>query len=166
MVQETDGAVTLRKLTLVDAPFIVRLLNEPSWLQYIGDRKVRTNTDAETYLREGPISMYEQHGFGLYLVEYDRQPAGLCGLLKRDTLPQPDLGFALLPEFSGRGIAYEASSIVLKAAREQLELESVCAITRPDNQRSISLLERLGFSFEREFSDHGESLKVYSLALR
>ncbi|MEL6302244.1 MAG: GNAT family N-acetyltransferase [Pseudomonadota bacterium] len=166
MVQVTDGALTLRKLTLADAPFIVRLLNEPSWLQYIGDRKVRTKADAEGYLKDGPLAMYKQHGFGLYLVEYEGQPAGLCGLLTRETLPQPDLGFALLPEFAGRGIAFEASRIVLKAASEQFVLNSVCAITRPDNQRSISLLGRLGFSYEREFADHGESLKLYSLALR
>ncbi|MEL6367680.1 MAG: GNAT family N-acetyltransferase [Pseudomonadota bacterium] len=166
MLQVTDGALMLRKLTLADAPFIVRLLNEPSWLQYIGDRKVRTKADAETYLKDGPLAMYEEHGFGLYLVEYDRQPAGLCGLLKRETLPLPDLGFALLPEFAGRGLAYKASVIVLKSASEQFELESVCAITRPDNRRSISLLERLGFSFKREFIDHGEPLSLYSLALR
>ena len=142
-----------------DAPFALTLLNEPSFLRYIGDKKVRNLDDARQYLLNGPIASYEKHGFGLYAVELkDSQTSiGMCGLLKREELPEPDIGFAFLPEFWNKGYAFEAAAAVMKDARETLNLSRILAIVNPDNYASMKLLERLGMRFERML-DQGTKL--------
>ena len=149
-VLETDRLV-LRRLTLDDAEFVLGLVNEPSWLQYIGDRGVRTLDDARAFLTTGPLEMYARLGFGLYLVELRdaRLPIGICGVLKREALDDPDIGFAFLPGYWGQGYAFESASAVLAYARSTLGFARVLAITSPDNYRSIKLLEKMGFVFER-----------------
>ena len=134
-------------MTLEDAAFLLRLLNEPSWLENIGDRGVRTLADAEGYIRNNIWASYQAHGFGLYAVQLRSNPSplGLCGLIKRDFLPAPDLGFALLPEYCGHGYATEAARAVQSHARVELEIERLYAIVKPGNQRSVKLLEQLGF---------------------
>lgn len=148
-VPETDRLI-LRRLTPEDAPFIFELVNEPSWIKFIGDRGVRTLDDARTYIRKGPIAMYEAFGFGLYAAQRKPDGAliGLCGLIKREFLKDFDLGFAFLPQHWGQGYAREAAAAVLTHAREAFGLERVVAITSLDNERSIKLLESLGFQFE------------------
>src|ERR1044071_7079049 len=147
---ETERLI-LRHFNPDDAPFILALLNEPSFLRYIGDKKARTLEDARQYILNGPVATYELHGFGLYQVELkdSHTPIGMCGLLKREELPQPDVGFAFLPDFWNKGFGYEAAAAVLNDARERLQLNRVLAIVNPDNEASIRLLEKLGFSFER-----------------
>lgn len=105
MMIQTERLI-LRQLTPADAPFILQLLNEPSWLQFIGDRGVRTLAEAEQYIINGPIAMYVEYGFGLYVVEQKEnpQPMGLCGLIKRPLLEDVDIGFAFLPAFWGKGL--------------------------------------------------------------
>ena len=150
-VLETQRLI-LRRFNLADAPFILRLVNEPSWLEFIGDKGVRSLEDARGYLTRGPLDMYERHGFGMYMTELkpERVPIGMCGLIKRDTLPDVDIGFALLPEFWGRGYAYEAASaVLLDHARRDFDLERILAITSPHNESSIRLLEKMGMTFER-----------------
>lgn len=149
-----------------DAPFILTLLNEPSFLQYIGDKKVRTIEGARQYLSDGPLASYERHGFGLYLVELkDSNTAiGMCGLLKREELPDPDIGFAFVPEFWNRGYAFEAAGAVMNYARERLKLDRLLAIVNPDNYASIKLLERLGFEFAG-MRDNGQT-KLYAASER
>ncbi len=149
-VIETERLV-LRRLTLHDAPFILELLNDPAFLLYIGDKGVRTQADACRYIETGPMASYDRHGFGLLRVELkdSGEPIGMCGLLKRDYLPDVDVGFALLPAHRAKGYTLEAASAVLAHARDALGLERVLAITSPDNVASIGLLERLGFRFER-----------------
>ena len=150
----------LRAFTADDADFILTLLNEPSFLRYIGDKKVRKLEDAEQYLLNGPIASYEKNGFGLYCVELKEShtPIGMCGLIKRDQLPEPDIGFAFLPDFWNRGFAFEAATAVMNDARERLGVERVLAITTPDNEASIKLLQRIGLKFERvvKWSDDPE----------
>ena len=150
IVMETERLV-LRRFDLGDADFILRLLNEPSWIEYIGDKHVHTRSDAENYLRAGPLRMYEKHGLGLYLVETkaDAQPIGMCGLIKRDSLDDVDLGFALLAEFRGRRYAFEAASATVAFGLGGLKLPRLVAITLADNCASVRLLEKLGFVFER-----------------
>jgi RimJ/RimL family protein N-acetyltransferase len=159
-VLETERLI-LRHFNLDDAPFVLTLLNEPSFLQYIGDKKVRTIDDARQYITNGPRASYERHGFGLYRVELadSNTPIGMCGLLKRDELPDPDIGFAFLPDYWNKGFAFEAATAVLNYAREQLKLHRVLAIVNPDNDASIKLLEKLGLRFERM---NGE-VKLYAL---
>src|SRR6185503_3122429 len=149
-VIETERLI-LRPLTVDDAPFILTLLNEPSFLRYIGDKKVRNVEDARQYILTGPAASYEQNGFGLGLVELKEShtPIGMCGLLKREELPDPDIGFAFLPDYWNKGFAFEAAAAVLHDARERLRLQRILAITSRDNESSIKLLERHGFIFER-----------------
>lgn len=138
----------LRPLDLGDASFILDLVNQPSWLRYIGDKQVRSLEDARRYLREGPLAMYTREGFGLYAVErrQDAATLGLCGLIRRAQLEDVDLGFAFLPEYWGQGYALEAAAAVRDHARDTLALPALAAITLPDNASSIRLLEKLGMA--------------------
>jgi RimJ/RimL family protein N-acetyltransferase len=157
----------LRRFTLDDAAFIVELLSDPDWRRFIGDRGVRTEDDARRYLAEGPLASYRVHGFGLLAVEDGTgSPVGMCGLLKRDTLPDPDLGFAFLPRARGKGYAREAAAAVLDSARAAGH-RRVLAIVTPGNARSIALLERADFAFERaaRLADDADEVRVYSLEL-
>jgi len=164
-VLETER-LSLRELTVDDAEFIMTLLNEPSFLRYIGDKKVRNLDDARQYILNGPVGSYERHGFGLNCVELreSHTPIGMCGLLKRDELPDPDIGFALLPDFWSKGFAFEAAQAVLKDARERLQLQRILAITSLDNEASINLLQRLGFSFDEvvQMAPDREPLRLFS----
>jgi RimJ/RimL family protein N-acetyltransferase len=138
--------LTLRELQLADAAFALRLYNEPSFLQHIGDKGVRTLADAEKNLQQGAIASYAQHGYGMWLVENQQgQAIGLCGLIKRDFLAETDLGYAYLPQYFGVGYAYEAASAVLAYAAEQTELKTLAAIVSPANLASKALLQKLGF---------------------
>ena len=149
-VIETERLV-LRRLAIDDAEFIVELLNQPSFLRYIGDKEVRNNADAVRYIQGGPLASYERFGFGLYLVELKETgvPMGICGLLKRDSLPDVDVGFAFLPSYWSQGYAFEAAAAVMTYGRDVLGLRRIVAITSPDNEGSIRLLEKLGLRFER-----------------
>ncbi len=164
-VLETER-LSLRELTVDDAEFILTLLNEPSFLRYIGDKKVRNLDDARQYILNGPVASYERHGFGLDCVELreSHTPIGMCGLLKRDELPDPDIGFALLPDFWNKRFAFEAAEAVLKDAGERLQIQRILAITSLDNDASINLLKRLGFRFEEvvQLSPNGEQLRLFS----
>ena len=148
-ILETERLV-LRRLSPDDADFILELLNQPSFLRFIGDKGVRTTEDAVRYIQTGPIASYERFGFGLYLVELKETavPIGMCGLLKRDTLPDADVGFAFLPAYWSQGYAFEAASGVMRYGRDVLGLGRIVAITSLDNDASIRLLEKLGLKFE------------------
>lgn len=137
-------------MTEGDADFILRLLNEPTFLEFIGDKGVRTREDARAYILGGPVVSYEEYGFGLYVVERrtDGTPVGMCGLLKRDSLDHPDIGFALLPEHASLGYATEAAVAVMERARSAHGLERVVAITSRHNDASKRVLEKIGMQFE------------------
>jgi len=160
----------LRWFNADDSEFILDLLNEPSWIRFIGDKGVKTLDDARRYIQDGPIAMYSRVGFGLYAVELkpDGQLIGMCGLIKRDTLEDVDLGFALLPKFWRSGYAFEAATAVMSYGRKVLGLGRVVAILSPDNDRSSKLLEKLGFRFERavRFQPTHEELHLYAAAAR
>jgi len=149
-VLETDRLV-IRRLAEEDAPFIMALVNDPDFLQNIGDRGVRNLDDAVRYIQTGPMASYERHGFGLFRVELKDggMAVGMCGLLKRDALPDVDIGYAFLPAFRGRGLAAEAAASVLSYARDRLGISRVVAIVSPANHDSIRLLSKLGMAFER-----------------
>lgn len=167
VVIDTDR-LALRRLTVDDAPFILRLLNEPSFLQHIGDRGVRNLADAKQYLLSGPLASYDRHGFGLFLVELkeDGRPIGICGLLKRDALDDVDVGFAFVPESWSKGYAYESVVGTLAYARDTHHLARVVAITSPDNAASINLLVKLGFYFDRMVLMPGDKEEVKLFARR
>lgn len=148
-VLETER-LSLRRLTTDDAAFILELVNEPAWLEFIGDKNVHSLDDARNYILNGPIGMYERLGHGLYLVELKQGTAvGICGLIKRDGLDDVDIGFALLSRFNGKGYAIEAARAVMSYGRNVLKLGRIVAITKPANEKSIKLLAKLGLQFEK-----------------
>ncbi|WP_191276911.1 GNAT family N-acetyltransferase [Neobacillus kokaensis] len=156
----------LRLQTTDDAEFILELLNDPSWLQYIGDRGIRNVEEARAYILNGSIRMYEQFGFCLYLVERkeDHIPIGICGLVKRDSLEDVDIGFAFLPKYWGSGYAYEAASAVMEYGKQTLGLNRIVAITTQDNHASAKLLEKIGMHFEKliQLPNDSEILRLFS----
>ena len=166
-ILETERLL-LRQLSTEDAEFIFRITNEPSWIRFIGDKNIRTLGDAREYIENGPMTMYREHGFGLYLVESkdSQQALGLCGLIRRDTLDDVDIGFAFLPEFWRRGYAYEAANATLRHASTALGIERVVAITSPDNEPSGKLLEKLGLRLDRlmETDRDGKPVSLYAPA--
>lgn len=160
----------LRRLDFDDAPFLVLLLNQPSFLVNIGDRGVRNAEDAHRYLRDGPLAMYGRFGFGLWHVarKSDGAAIGLCGLLKRDHLPDVDVGYALLPDYWGQGYAFEAVNATLQHAARRFALTRVIAVVSEGNAASIHLLEKAGMRFERMVSmTAGEpEVRLYGLELK
>lgn len=167
-VVETERLV-LRRATADDAAFILELVTDPSWTRYIGKSKVASLEDAASYIERALVSMYEDKGFGLYLMELKQtgEPVGLCGLIKRPTLDDVDLGFAILPAFCRRGLTLEAAEATLDFAKRELGLTRVVAITSLENPASIALLEKLGFEFEQRIQpeDTGDELRLFGLAL-
>lgn len=162
----TTQNLVLRHYTANDAEFILRLLNEPSFIANIGDRKVRTLEDAKNYIASRLTASYEKYGFGLYMVELkDGTSIGMCGLVKRDPNEDPDIGFALLPEYWRKGYTYEASCGVLEFAKNILKLSRILGITIPSNTASIKTLEKIGLKFLKTdiSKETGEKILVYEI---
>jgi ribosomal-protein-alanine N-acetyltransferase len=166
--------VSLRELDFGDAEFILELLNEAGFIRYIGDKGVRTLADAHDYILQGPMDSYARNGFGLYAVclrdaapngVTSGTPIGICGLVKREGLNDPDVGFAFLSRYWAKGYAVESAAAVLAHAREVLHLVRIVAITSPDNSQSIAVLEKIGLTFERTIRlvDHSPELKLFGL---
>lgn len=160
--------LSLRWLVESDAAFMLDVWNDPAFVRFVGDRKIRTVAQAEQAIREGAIDTYRQYGYGPFLVTLAAtgQPIGLCGLFRRSYLSHPDLGFALLPAFRSSGYAREAAVATIEYARDVLHLGRISAIVSPCNQRSVALLGKLGFRQERDMRIPGEGkdVSLYSLA--
>ena len=149
-VMETERLI-LRWLTTDDAAFILELLNDPTWVRFIGNRGVRTLEEAGTYIVTGPMVMYARLGFGLFLVELKdagRTPIGICGLIQRDGLEDVDLGFAFLTRFQAQGYGFETAAATLEYRRDQMGLKRIVGITSIDNVGSSRVLEKIGMAFE------------------
>ena len=170
----------------IDAGFIFELLNTPKFIQYIGDRGVRSVEQARDFIENRYRASYREHGYGLYSVETRfsqfemlgtseqkrravltaNKPIGICGFVRRDSLPGPDLGFAFLPEYERKGYGFESAKAVLEYGRDHLAFTTVFAITSQDNDVSGKLLEKLGFTLERIYtSPDGEDLKLFEKQL-
>lgn len=165
---ETDRLV-LRPMNEEDAEFILELLNDPSFIQNIGDRKIRTLDGAKAYIANGPAASYTKHGFGLCIVELKEsgEPMGMCGLIKRSTLGDVDIGYAFLPKYWSRGYAAEAALAVKHFARDVIGLKRLVAIVDPDNPASIRVLEKMGMTFEKmvRLAEDDIELKLFGCAL-
>lgn len=159
----------IRWLDAGDAEFILELVNEPSWIRFIGDKGIRTREDAVRYIENGLVAMYERTGFGLYGVESKASGTllGICGLIKRNGLDDVDLGFAFLSRFWRNGYAYESAAAVTSFGLDRLGMRRIVAILARDNERSCRLLERLGFRFERtvRLSPNDEELLLYAVTV-
>ena len=164
-ILETERTI-LREITEDDAEFILDLLNQPSFIRYIGDRNVRTIDAARDYIESRFTESYQKFGFGMWAVELNEtnEPIGVCGFVRRDSLPAADIGFALLPQFEKRGYAFESASAAMRYGRDVLNLPRILAITSQGNVSSQKLLEKIGLKFERLISLPGdaEELKIFS----
>jgi [ribosomal protein S5]-alanine N-acetyltransferase len=146
---QTDHLL-IEAFTIYDTAFIIELLNTEGWLKYIGDKKVHNTADACRYLKEGPIKSYDENGFGLWKISLKTgMPIGMCGLLKRPGLPFPDLGFAFLPQFGGKGYAVEAAARTIEYGFLKIQLQTILAITMKENVRSANLLLKIGMRYEK-----------------
>lgn len=164
-ILETERTI-LREVVETDAAFILDLLNQPSFIKFIGDRNVRTIEQARDYIESRFAESYQQFGFGMWAVELKETnaPVGICGFVKRDTLPDADIGFAFLPQFEKKGYAYESAAATIEYGIDALNLKRVLAITSKDNESSGRLLEKLDFKFESLIALSGgdEELKLFS----
>lgn len=167
-ILETERLV-LRHLSNDDAEFMLELLNDPAFIQYIGDRKIRTLDGAKVYITKGPVASYAEHGFGLYLVELKEtgESIGICGLIKRETLDDVDIGYAFLPRFWLKGYAVESALAVKNEARDKVGLKRLVAITDPENTGSIRVLEKIGMKFEKmvKLAEDDIELKLFFVEL-
>ncbi len=167
-VLETERLI-LRRFVREDATFILQLVNEPSFIQNIGDRGIRTLSDAEKYLENGPLSSYARNGFGLYLVQLKEsgESMGMCGLIKREALEHVDVGYAFLPKFWSKGYAIESVRGVLQYAEHIIGLNRLVAIVDPNNQGSVRVLEKAGFQYEKmiQLSADDIELKLFTLEI-
>ena len=164
-VLETERLL-LRQFSTEDAEFILELLNEPSFIRNIGDRGVRTIEGANSYILNGPVASYAKNGFGLYLVKLKEtnESIGMCGLIQRDALEDVDIGYAFLPRFWSKGYAVESALAVKEYARNVIGLNHIVAITDPENEGSIRVLEKIGFQFEKmvKLSEDDIELKLFA----
>ncbi|HCG6649070.1 TPA: GNAT family N-acetyltransferase [Vibrio parahaemolyticus] len=165
----TTERLILRLVSVDDAPFILELYNHPDFYRFVGDKQMRTDYEAARYIKENMLRMEEKKGVSLLVVEdkQTKQPLGICGLVKRDTLNTYDIGYGFLPSAYGQGFAIEAAKAVIEYAKQAMQLSQLVAITNNDNIRSISLLKKLGFEFERveQQYDNGRTLELYTLQL-
>lgn len=165
---ETDR-LFIRPVAETDAPFILQILNTPKWLQFIGDRNVHTEEQAAAYIKERMLSQLERTGFGnnILINKENNTAVGVCGLYQRPGLTVTDIGFAFLPENEGKGYGYEAASRLLKAAKEDFNLEKISAITVKENYASQKLIEKLGLQFIKTLTleEGKEELLYYEIEL-
>ncbi|MGZ4134178.1 MAG: GNAT family N-acetyltransferase [Tumebacillaceae bacterium] len=165
-ILETDRLI-LRHQTPDDAAFMLELLNDPSWIQNIGDSGVRTLEDAQQHILKKSVEVYARDGFGFYLTELKDGgvPIGICGFAKRDWLEHADVGFAFLPRYWGQGYAYEASSAVMEYGKSVLGFTRVVAITSEENEASGKLLEKLGLHLENviPYANTEELIRLYAI---
>jgi RimJ/RimL family protein N-acetyltransferase len=161
----------VREFNHTDAESIIKLLNEPSFIENIGDKGVKNKQDAINYLDDGPIASYKKFGFGLCMVELLTEansiksvvPIGVCGLIKREELDDVDIGYAFLPDYCGKGYAQESAIAVLDMAKNKFSLKRVVAITKVENQSSEKLLIKLGFHYDKRLALYGVENKYFSL---
>ncbi|WP_298893989.1 GNAT family N-acetyltransferase [uncultured Psychroserpens sp.] len=164
-IAETNRLI-LTKITTDDAPFILELMNTPGWIKYIGDRNVKTVEQAATYIQNNQLKCYEDFEFGYYIARTKSKnmtPIGSFGLLKRDTLDHVDIGFSLLPDYEGLGYGFEGANAVMRLAKNTFNIKTISAITLPENQPSIHLLEKLGLSYQKRVKpfDNDEELLLF-----
>lgn len=169
MIAETQRLL-ISKITLQDASFFLELTNTPNFIKYIGDKKLKTISEVENYLNAGILKSYKYFGFSYYKLQLKSNPEetiGIVGILKRDYLTDPDIGFGFLPQYEGKGYGYEASIATLELAKTKFNIDRICAITQDNNANSIKLIEKLGLTFEKRVKplDEDQELLLFAKIL-
>lgn len=157
----------LREFDLGDSDFILELVNSPKWLEFIGDRNIKTTFEAKEYLKNGLLKGYKENGYGLWMVVLKGTdiPIGMCGLVNREILEDIDIGFAMLPEYLGLGYGFEIASATVRYAINNLKLNKIVAITNTDNIASIKLLNKIGLHFEKTLNlSKNDNVLLFSTA--
>lgn len=159
--------LNLRWLTLDDADFMLAIWNDAEFLQYVGDRGIRTREEAQRALKTGPLKLYRDYAYGPYKLSLrgDDTPIGVCGLFRRDYLDDPDIGFAILPDYRRAGYATEAAMAVAEHAKSELGLKRLAAIVSPGHAVSIGVIGKIGLRFEKTIRNPAESeeIELYSV---
>jgi len=159
----------LRKMTLDDAGLMLAVWNDPAFVRHVGDRGIRTTEDARDAMQKGALHLYEEYGYGPYRIglKEDDTPIGICGLFRRDGLDEPDIGYSTLPDYCGKGYAFEAAAAVVDYAFAELSLERLIAIISPGNEASLSLIRKLGFEFENmhNMPDDDDAVCIFGKSL-
>ncbi|ASD69160.1 GNAT family N-acetyltransferase [Pseudoalteromonas piscicida] len=140
--------IFLRKANLNDAGFLLRLLNQKSFIDNIRDKGIKTQQQAEEHIEQAYLIPYQIGAPAAYIVveASSNISIGLCGLYQRPFFNIPDLGYALLDEFTGRGYASEAARLLMEYAKLEEGYVKLGAITLESNCSSMSLLSKVGFS--------------------
>lgn len=143
--------LTLRRAEATDTAFIVELVNDPGWLEYIGDRGIHTTAAALTYIEDKLWAAEAQHGYamGILTRRDSGQPVGAAGFLRRDFLPHPDIGYALLTAHAGQGYATEICHALMAQGRSQFGFSAVLGLTSAHNTRSLAVLRKIGLTYLR-----------------
>ncbi len=160
----TTPRLIWREFGAKDGAFMLELLNSPGWITFIGNRNINTEAEAQAYIDDRLMAYYQENGFGFLMVtlnNIEETPVGICGFIQRDYLEHADFGFAFLPQFMGKGYAHEISLALLPYAKNVLQMEKICAITNLDNLRSIKLLEKINFSFDKVIINEDEELRLF-----
>jgi len=160
----------LRAVCVEDHALMLAVWNDPAFIRNVSDRGIRTEEQSRKAIAGGARKLFEDYGYGPYCMSLktDGSMAGICGLFKRDNLDDPDIGFAVLPDYCGKGYAGEAAQAVVEYARDTLGIRNLTAIVSPDNAPSIGLIRKLGLTFERMITMPGESeaISLYSKTLQ
>lgn len=161
---ETERLI-LKPTDLEDVDLIFELMNSPKWLEYIGDRNIKTKEDARQYILDKHLPNFENNGYGSYTVilKENGNKVGSSGLFQRDVLEVVDIGFAFLPEYEKKGYGYESSNKILEVAKTEFGLNKVSAITLPNNIASQKLIEKLGLTYQKmiQLSQDDDALMYY-----
>lgn len=162
--------LVLRRIGAEDAALMLAIWNDPAFVKHVGDRGIRTVEQAREAIQAGAMRLFAEHGYGPFSMNLkdDGGQIGICGLFKRDNLDAPDIGFAVLPAYCGKGYAGEAALAVVGHARDDLGIEVLTAIVSPANAPSVGLIEKLGLTFERMITMPGDdqAISLYSMRLR
>ena len=163
----TTDRLNLKLASMEDAPFFLELYNTPTFIQFIGDKNLRSLEDARSYVQNRFLPQIERLGYGNYLIirKEDGAKIGSVGIFEREGLDVQDIGFSFLEEFQGKGYGYEAASKLLETACTDCGCSKISAITSKENIASQSLIQKLGLKYLKtvQLPDDPEELLYYEI---
>lgn len=166
MIKFQTERLSIEEVGLEDALFIFEILNSPKWIEFIGNRNVKTLEDAENYIKRLLLDSYEKNDYGLFkmVLQSEQKAIGICGLVNRPSLDHPDIGFAILPNYERKGYTKEAALATMEYAKSELGFKTILGITSEKNIASQNLLEKIGLSLidRNKRLGEGDEVMLYS----